>query len=195
VSAAPWQLNTKLNILVVLTWNGKGETIIPYVITMSSLAILSPLMERQLGQTAPSRFTDRALKWRTSLPEPSRREFSRDCPHLLDNLQRTYLTDQWVRDWNKEFEEIKFQQQGHEVEDPVDFFQRCAQYHSFIFSDADNGPTAVLRLIRTQPAEWNKEVNEQVCPTIDHLNRAPFREMSPKYTTDLSRNFTVNQIG
>jgi hypothetical protein len=162
-------LNAKLNISVVPSWNGKGETIIPYVITMSSLAMLSPLMERQLGQMAPSRFTDRALKWWTSLPEPSRREFSRDWPHLLNNLRRTYLTDQWVRDRNKEFEEMKFRQQGHEVEDPVDFFQRRAQYHSFIFSDTDDGPTAVSRLIRTQPAEWNKEVNERMCPTIDSL--------------------------
>jgi hypothetical protein len=101
-------LNTKLNISVVPTWNGKGETIIPYVITMSSLAMLSPLMECQLGQMAPSRFTDRALKWWTALPEPSRREFSRDWPHLLDNLRCTYLKDQWVRGWNKEFEEMKF---------------------------------------------------------------------------------------
>ena len=31
---------------------------------------------------------------------------------------------------------MKFRQRGHEAEDPVDFFQRRAQYHSFIFSDA-----------------------------------------------------------
>jgi hypothetical protein len=66
-----------------------------------------------------------------------------------------YLTDQWVRDRNKEFEEMKFRQRGHKVEDPVDFFQRRTQYHSFIFSDADD--------------EWNKEVNERMCPTIDLL--------------------------
>jgi hypothetical protein len=75
--------------------------------------------------------------------------------------------DQWVRDHNKEFEEMKFQQRGHESEDPVDFFQRHAQYHSFIFSDRDDGPTAVSRLIRTQPADWNKEINKCLCPTID----------------------------
>jgi hypothetical protein len=74
-----------------------------------------------------------------------------------------------VRDRNKEFEEMKFRQRGHEAEDPVDFFQRRTQYHSFIFSDADDGPTAVSRLIHTQPAEWNKEVNKCVCPTIDSL--------------------------
>jgi hypothetical protein len=74
-----------------------------------------------------------------------------------------------VRDWNKEFEEMKFRQRGHEAEDPVDFFQRRTQYHSFIFSDTDDRPTAVSRLIHTQPAEWNKEVNERVCPTIDLL--------------------------
>jgi hypothetical protein len=64
---------------------------------------------------------------------------------------------------------MKFRQRGHEAEDPVDLFQRCALYHSFIFSDADNGPTVVSRLIRTQPAEWNKEVNEHMCATIDSL--------------------------
>jgi hypothetical protein len=169
VSAAQWQLNSKLNILVVPSWNGKGETIIPYVITMSSLAMLSPLLEKQLGQMAPSRFTEHALKWWTSLPEPSRWEFSQDWPHLLDNLRRTYLTDQWICDRNKEFEEMKFRQKGHDLEDLVDFFQRRAQYHSFIFSDDVDGPTAVSRLIRTQPADWNKEINEHICPTIDSL--------------------------
>jgi hypothetical protein len=74
-----------------------------------------------------------------------------------------------VRDRNKEFEEMKFRQRGHESEDPVDFFQQRAQYHSFIFSDGDDGPTAVSRLIRTQPADWNKEINERLCPTIDSL--------------------------
>jgi hypothetical protein len=64
---------------------------------------------------------------------------------------------------------MKFRQKGHELEDPVDFFQRRAQYHSFIFSDDINGPTAVSRLIRTQPADWNKEINEHICLTIDSL--------------------------
>jgi hypothetical protein len=36
--------------------------------------------------------------------------------------------------------------------------------------------------------------NEKAAPDF-HLSRPPFRETSPKYTTDLSRNFTVNQIG
>jgi fucose 4-O-acetylase-like acetyltransferase len=48
------------------------ETIIPYVITMSSLAMLSLLLEHQLGQMASSRFTDRTLKWWTSLPGQAR---------------------------------------------------------------------------------------------------------------------------
>jgi hypothetical protein len=72
VSAVQWQLNSKLNISVVPSWNGKGEAIIPYVIMMLSLVMLSPLLERQLGQMAPSCFTEHALKWWTSLLEPSR---------------------------------------------------------------------------------------------------------------------------
>jgi hypothetical protein len=118
---------------------------------------------------APSRFTECALKWWTALPEPSRLEFSQDWLHLLDNLCRAYLTDQWVRDCNKEFEEVKFRQRGHNLEDPVDFFQRHAQYHSFIFSDEVDGPTAISRLICTQLADWNKEINECICPTINSL--------------------------
>jgi hypothetical protein len=169
VSTAQWQLNSKLNVSVVSLWNGKGETIIPYVIMMSSLAMLSPLLEKQLGQMAPSHFTECPLRWWTSLPEPFRREFSQDWPHLLDNLRRTYLTDQWIRNHNKEFEEMKFRQRGHNLEDLVDFFQRRTQYHSFIVSDDVNGPTAVSCLIRTQPADWNKEINEHICLIINSL--------------------------
>jgi hypothetical protein len=75
----------------------------------------------------------------------------------------------WLLDRTQEFEEMRFRQKGAESEDPLDFFQRHIESHSFIYSDVGDGPQAVARILRTQPAEWAKDVNETSCPNVDAL--------------------------
>ncbi|KAJ7920731.1 hypothetical protein B0H13DRAFT_2319013 [Mycena leptocephala] len=163
-----WQINPKLNVSVVPTWDGKGDSVIPYVITMSYLAALSPRMAAGVAQMAPYKFSGRAMKWWNNLSIPLRTQYSSDWAHL-DAIRRHFLTTKWLLERTQEFEEMRFRQKGQEVEDPLDFFQRRIESHSFIFSDIGDGPQAVARILRTQPAEWSKDVNETSCPDVDTL--------------------------
>ncbi|KAJ7187740.1 hypothetical protein B0H12DRAFT_962742, partial [Mycena haematopus] len=164
-----WQLNPKLNISILPAWDGKGDTVIDYVIAMAYLAVLSPRMAQGIAQLAPSKFTGRAERWWTTLPLDRRAEFSMDWDHLLDAIRRQFLTAQWLFERTREFEEAHFRQKGHSDEEPLDFFQRRVRWHAFLFSDVADGPPAIARIIRTQPVEWFKDVNERVCPDIDTL--------------------------
>jgi hypothetical protein len=136
---------------------------------MASLALLSPLMSVHIAQMAPTKFTGRARSWWTLLPPNSRVLYSRDWSHLLDVLRRHFLTAKWLADRLQEFEEMRFRQKGRSDEEPEDFFQRRIQYHSFIFSDVEDWPQAVSRILRTQPVAWYREVSERTCPSIEAL--------------------------
>ncbi|KAJ7239992.1 hypothetical protein B0H12DRAFT_969518, partial [Mycena haematopus] len=164
-----WQLNYKLNVAVVPEWDGKDGTLIKYVIDMSCLALLSPRMVRDIAHMAPSKFTDRAQRWWITLPIARRLFYCQDWDHLLDAIRRQFLTAQWLLDRTRDFEEMRFRQKGEETEEPLDFFQRRAQSHAFIFADVEDGPSTVARILRTQPVEWTKDVNERACPDIDSL--------------------------
>ncbi|KAJ7878922.1 hypothetical protein B0H13DRAFT_2346314 [Mycena leptocephala] len=164
-----WQINPKLNISVVPAWDGKGESVIPYVITMSYLAALSPKMASGIAQMAPYKFSGRAMRWWNNLSLVLRSHYSSSWSHLLDAIRRHFLTMKWLMDRTQEFEEMRFRQKGLESEDPLDFFQRRIESHSFIYNDAGDGPQAVARILRTQPAEWAKDVNETSCPDVDAL--------------------------
>lgn len=64
---------------------------------------------------------------------------------------------------------MRFRQRGRNEEDPEDLFQRRIHYHSFIFSDVEDGPQAVGRILRTQLVAWYREVSERTCPSIEAL--------------------------
>ncbi|KAJ7773009.1 hypothetical protein DFH07DRAFT_952985 [Mycena maculata] len=55
--ADQWQLNPKLNISVLPSWDGHGDTVIDYVIAMSHLASLSDHTHVGVAQMAPSKLT------------------------------------------------------------------------------------------------------------------------------------------
>ncbi|KAF7344711.1 TY3B-TY3B protein [Mycena venus] len=146
-----WQLNYKLNVSVVPSWNGRDETIIDFVVAMAGLVILGPRMAQGIAHMALSKFTA---------------GIGSTC---LGALRRQFLTKEWVLDRTQEFEEMKFRQKGCEEEAPLDFYQQRLLYHSFIFADQEDGPSVVARVLRTQPAEWTDVVNELKLPTVDSL--------------------------
>ncbi|KAJ7473553.1 hypothetical protein FB451DRAFT_1468458 [Mycena latifolia] len=164
-----WQLNPKLNVSVVPAWDGSGSLIIEYVVHMSHLANMSEKMSVGIAQMAPSKFSDRALRWWNALAPLKRAVCCRDWLHLLDALRRQFLTDKWTLEREREFEEMRFRQPGHGEEDPQDYFQWCLQHHSFLFSDAEDGVKVVSRVLRMQPPEWARDVNITKCPDIESL--------------------------
>ncbi|KAJ6611809.1 hypothetical protein B0H10DRAFT_2223726 [Mycena sp. CBHHK59/15] len=168
-SAGLWQLNHKLNISILPSWDGDDVSVIDYVESMARLAAMGPLMHTGIAQLAPAKFSGRALTWWSGLTDPFRAEFSQNWDYLLDALRRQFLTSRWLLDRTREFEEMRFRQRGHENENPADFFTRRKRYHSFLFEGEEDGLAIVARILRTQPPAWTKDVNENTCPTIRAL--------------------------
>lgn len=61
---------------------------------------------------------------------------------------------------------MKFRQRGHTVETPLHFIQRRIRYHQFLYSDDNDRPNTVARILRTQPPEWGTIMNEYLCPNV-----------------------------
>ena len=68
-----------------------------------------------------------------------------------------------------------FHQKGHANEDPIDFIQRRVRHHMFLHPDDLDGPGAVDRILRNQPIEWEKDLNDVNCPSIFALQSAASR--------------------
>lgn len=146
-----WQLNPKLNVSVVPEWDSKDEMVIDYIVFMAYLASFSDKMRKDIAQMAPSKFTDRARRWWTTLPSLLHVEYSQDWDHLLDAIRRHFLTKTWLTERRREFDAMTFRQTGHRSEEPIDFFQRRILHHSFIYADSVDGPEAVDHITFNQP--------------------------------------------
>ncbi|KAG6905931.1 hypothetical protein DXG01_016851 [Tephrocybe rancida] len=151
-----WQLNPKLNFSIMPSWNRLGETALDYISDMSKLAALSNHMSAGLAQMAPQKWTSPA----------DRCAFSEDWSVLLLAIHEQFLDDNWLQERVHEFEEMRFHQQNHKEEMPIDFIQRCLQYNNFLYPEEDDGARVVTRVLRTKPMSWGHILNEQACPSV-----------------------------
>ncbi|KAJ7123005.1 hypothetical protein C8R44DRAFT_621723, partial [Mycena epipterygia] len=162
----PWQLNPKLNLSLIPEWDGRGTTIIDYVVRIAYLCSLGWKMNIGVVQMVPSKFTGNAMAWWYGVPPLERALYTRNFQSFLGAICQHFLTAEWLEDRTREFEEMRFRQRGHTEEEPREFFQRRVNYHGFIFEDAQDGYKAVLRILCTQPPEWNNRISPITCPGI-----------------------------
>ncbi|KAJ7619331.1 hypothetical protein FB45DRAFT_713610, partial [Roridomyces roridus] len=106
--ADQWQLNHKLQLSVIPSWDGGPITVFDYVIRMDALALLSPRMAVGIAQLASSKFTGRAENWWIALPPAAQEFYSAGWVYLLDGIRRQFLTPRWLLDRTKEFEQMRF---------------------------------------------------------------------------------------
>ncbi|KJA15702.1 hypothetical protein HYPSUDRAFT_148713 [Hypholoma sublateritium FD-334 SS-4] len=166
---AEWQINNKINLNHIPSWDGRGESIIDYISEMSSYAILGDKMNIGIGKIAPLKWTGSARAWWDAIPILDRRFYGQNWDSLLVALQWYYMNDTWTQQRDQEFQEMKFRQKDHHNEQPVEFLQRRIRYHSFLHPTETDGPTAIARVLRTQPPEWGVTLNPHTSPTFFEL--------------------------
>lgn len=166
---AEWQINNKFNLNHIPSWEGRGESIIDYISEMSSYAILGDKMNIGIGKIAPLKWTGSARAGWDAIPILDRRFYGQNWDSLLVALQWYYMNDTWTQQRDQEFQEMKFQQKDHYNEQPVEFLQRRIRYHSFLHPTETDGPTAIARVLRTQPPEWGVTLNPHTSPTFFEL--------------------------
>jgi len=164
-----WQMNPKFNLSNLPAWNGKGETIISYLSEMAGFARLGDRMKREIAALAAYKWTGPGRSWWDNLPSAEQSYFSQHWDFMLTGIRNQFLDETWVNERLGEFEAMKFRQKGYEKEAPLEFIQRRIQHHRFLHANDTDGPTAVHRILRTQPTEWGTILNEYACPSLLEL--------------------------
>ncbi|KAF7300659.1 TY3B-TY3B protein [Mycena chlorophos] len=168
-----WQLNYKLPLSELPSWDGDDLTAIDYLVEADELAQSSDWLFVQVGNMAPRKFEGKVKTWWLSLPRFVRLQYARDWPHLFNALASQFLTAEWRRDRLLEAEKIRFRQEGHRTEDPLDYFQRLNKYNAFLYpllNDSwEEQQLAVTRLLEKQPFSWSSILNPETCPTVAAL--------------------------
>ncbi|KAJ3730731.1 hypothetical protein C8R42DRAFT_551652, partial [Lentinula raphanica] len=166
-----WQLNNKIQMSDLPSWDGNGKTLIDYLIRMYELASRSELLARGLGIWAPDYLKGTARSWWLTIPQ-SERSFLNGSWWRVDECIRAHFIDKsWLAERTLEFDSIRFRSSEHKSESPLAFIQRRNHYATFLYpySKPEDEPLFVTRLLSTAPPSWEPHINERNCPTVVQL--------------------------
>ncbi|KAL1750048.1 hypothetical protein FB107DRAFT_189387, partial [Schizophyllum commune] len=171
--AQTWQINHKLSTSVVPKWDGKGHTLINYLIELLELARLSEDMKKGLAQWAPQNWTGDAKSWWLTLSIDSRDLVSSSWETFLTTLRHRWMTDDWVQDRRKDFESMEFRKGWENAgELPRTFLQRRIRVAAILFPHLGDSWLLVYEVLRTIPQEWRSVLNHQNQQNIYELEFA-----------------------
>ncbi|KAL1684811.1 hypothetical protein GGG16DRAFT_67614, partial [Schizophyllum commune] len=171
--AQTWQINHKLSTTVVPKWDGKGHTLIDYLIELLELARLSEDMKKGLAQWAPQNWTGDAKSWWLTLSIDSRDLVSSSWETFLTTLRHRWMTDDWVQDRRKDFESMEFRKGWENAgELPRTFLQRRIRVAAILFPHLGDTWLLVYEVLRTIPQEWRSVLNHQNQQNIYELEFA-----------------------
>ncbi|KAL1658247.1 hypothetical protein GGF50DRAFT_38893, partial [Schizophyllum commune] len=171
--AHTWQINHKLSTSVVPKWDGKGHTLINYLIELLELARLSEDMKKGLAQWAPQNWTGDAKSWWLTLSIDSRDLVSSSWETFLTTLRHRWMTDDWVQDRRKDFESMEFRKGWENAgELPRTFLQRRIRVAAILFPHLGDSWLLVYEVLRTIPQEWRSVLNHQNQQNIYELEFA-----------------------
>ncbi|KDQ28328.1 hypothetical protein PLEOSDRAFT_1104993 [Pleurotus ostreatus PC15] len=170
--AERWQVNHKIPMTALPEWNGEGRTLIDYLTDLASYSELGEMMEADIAQIAPSRFTAAAKDWFTTLPTEVRRLACSSYLNFILCIREHFMDAHWIDERTIEYEEMRFRQEGHSRESPLQFIQRRLKYSRFLNSDNDDNDVGMVqRILRTQPSCWAIHLNTETCQTVVELIR------------------------
>jgi hypothetical protein len=99
---------------------------------------------------APQKWSGQARAWWEVLPPTDQKFILQDWDILLTAIRSKFMDRVWISKRQREFEEMKFRQNGHRQESPEMFLQRQIQLHMVLYKETD-GASAIKRMLRTQP--------------------------------------------
>ncbi|THU86679.1 hypothetical protein K435DRAFT_590348, partial [Dendrothele bispora CBS 962.96] len=175
-----WQFNPKISMSVIPSWDGKGENLIDYVISMNELAEKSVSLSQGLATWAPSKWSGKAKDWWEALTPPAQEYFRQDWPKLLTGIRNFFMNSEWKAFRKKEFEDMVFRQRGYGSETPVQYIQRHKRYAIILYNyDENDSSTLINTILYNIHDSWKSALNIRTCPTVDQLiDRAMEQEES-----------------
>ncbi|TRM56392.1 hypothetical protein BD626DRAFT_358343, partial [Schizophyllum amplum] len=155
------------------SWDGKGTTLIDYIIKMCELAHLSDEMKVSLAQWGPLNWKGDALSWWLTLPIDSRNTVSASWDTFFATIRHRWMTEDWMQDRRKDFEAMEFRKGWeHTQELPRTFLQRRVRIAAVIFPQLGDSWLLVYEVLRTIPPEWRSILNHQQQQNVYELEFA-----------------------
>ncbi|KAJ8691350.1 hypothetical protein PTI98_010933 [Pleurotus ostreatus] len=192
-AAERWQVNHKIPLSSLPEWNGDGRTLIDYLTDLATFSDLGELMEADIAQIASSRFTDAAKDWFTTLPSEVRRIATSSYLQFVLCIREHFMDAHWIDERTIEYEEMRFRQEGHKRETPLQFVQRRLKYTRFLNSENDDNDVGMVqRVLRTQPACWAIHLNVETCRSVVELIRK-LKSMNDGLIADWERSESRRQ--
>ncbi|THU98101.1 hypothetical protein K435DRAFT_596588, partial [Dendrothele bispora CBS 962.96] len=145
---------------IIPSWDGEGETLIDYIITMNEIAEKSEQLSQGLAVWAPSKWSAKAKDWWEALSPASRQFLRQDWNKLLLGIRDFFMNTEWKAHRKMEFEDMTFRQKGHSLESPVQYIQRRKRYAIILYNASENeGSTLITIILYNIPSSWKATLN------------------------------------
>ncbi|THU89065.1 hypothetical protein K435DRAFT_619841, partial [Dendrothele bispora CBS 962.96] len=165
-----WRLNEKINLSLIPSWDGKGDTLIDYLVTMNELAEKGPRLSQDLATWASEGWSSDVKNWWLSHSPETRGYLRTNWSMLLEGICDYFMNQNWMAARRKEFTDMTFRNQGHSLETPVQFVQRRKRIAIVIYpEDADNHTMMIDYILRNIPESWKPTLNSNLCQSTEAL--------------------------
>ncbi|THU86040.1 hypothetical protein K435DRAFT_586315, partial [Dendrothele bispora CBS 962.96] len=165
-----WRLNEKINLNLIPKWDGKGDTLIDYLVAMSELAEKGQRLSQDLATWASEGWTGDVRNWWLSHSPETRSYLRSDWSNLLEGICDYFMNQNWMAARRKEFADMTFRNRGHSLETPVQFVQRRKRIAMVIYpEDASNHAMMIDYILRNIPESWKPTLNSNLCLSTEAL--------------------------
>ncbi|THU96577.1 hypothetical protein K435DRAFT_664182, partial [Dendrothele bispora CBS 962.96] len=165
-----WRLNEKINLSLIPSWDGKGDTLIDYLVTMNELAEKGPRLSQDLATWASEGWSGDVKNWWLSHSPETRGYLRTNWSTLLEGICDYFMNQNWMAARRKEFTDMTFRNRGHSLETPVQFVQRRKRIAIVIYpEDADNHAMMIDYILRNIPESWKPTLNSNLCQSTEAL--------------------------
>ncbi|THV04114.1 hypothetical protein K435DRAFT_607199, partial [Dendrothele bispora CBS 962.96] len=165
-----WRLNEKINLSLIPQWDGKGDTLVDYLVTMNELAEKGTHLSQDLATWASEGWSGDVKNWWLSHSPETRTYLRTNWTTLLEGICDYFMNQNWMAARRKEFTDMTFRNRGHTQETPVQFIQRRKRIAIVIYpEDADNHAMMIDYILRNIPESWKPTLNSNLCPSTEAL--------------------------
>ena len=191
-----FHFDRKLKPEIIPTWDGNGDTLGDWLISVGDLADRGPTVYTELGQIVPTRLRGDASTWFWSLHQQVRRSAMHSWGTLLQKICEFWMSRSWLDKQKVRANKATYREAGHEQESPVQYVIRKLKLLQLVYEYSDS--QLIIEIMATAPRYWNQVIDPQRCVDMeDFLNGVKYNEdaLASSYSgVDLSLEHRMKQM-
>jgi hypothetical protein len=158
--AATLQINNKIKMSDIKTWDGNSEDLVTWIKEINSLAQLTE--DAELGQSIPYRLTAEAKDWWNSLTQQEQTNYSTSWTNMKDGILAQWATPDWYNRRQREAMQSRFRDPGHEAETPLQYANRKRQMFTLMQNPMTDA-NLIHYILAGAPDEWRDVLPPDQC--------------------------------